>query len=165
LFADITRSSALLNKIRTGEVIDLLNEYFDRLGSIALRYGGTIDKFLGDGLMVRFNIPRRIANYEVAAVKAGLAMQAEFEQIRLEWQRLGRPVEGLGNRIGLASGPVNVAAHLCEASRQTEAGILVCKTTFERAERELISQARFVPLKGNFEEPVYEVQPIAGRRD
>jgi len=71
LFADITRSSALLNKIRTGEVIDLLNEYFDRLGSIALRYGGTIDKFLGDGLMVRFNIPRRIANYEVAAVKAG----------------------------------------------------------------------------------------------
>ncbi|MGH7830656.1 MAG: adenylate/guanylate cyclase domain-containing protein [Candidatus Binatia bacterium] len=183
LFTDITQSHSLFENLQTTEVMDLFNEYFDRLGSIALRYGGTIDKFLGDGFMARFNVPRRIADFQAAAIKAAVAMQTEFNQIQTEWQRLGRPVKEISNRIGVASGPVigsmighpqylsytvmgqpvNSAAYLCDEARRTQSGVLICRTTFEAVEKDLSGVARFVPRDFGSGDRGFEVQPLPGR--
>lgn len=182
LFTDITQSHSLFDNLKTTEVIELFNEYFDRLGSIALRYGGTIDKFLGDGFMARFNVPRRIADFQAASIKAAVAMQTEFDQIQTEWQRLGRPVQGISNRIGISSGPVigsmighpqylsytvmgqpvNTAAYLCDEARKTQSGVLICTTTFEKVKKDLSGTARFVRQNFGSGEPGFEVQPLIG---
>jgi len=152
-FLDITASSRLFERLPTDEAVSLLNEYFDRVGSLALRHGATIDKFMGDGMLLRFNIPRALSNYAAAAITTAAAIQAEFRQVRSEWLRMGHPVEPLAHRIGVATGPVvggmighpqyltytvmgtpvNLAAHLCEQACGTRSGLLICPTTYERA--------------------------------
>lgn len=178
LFSDITRSSSLFDRMPTGDVIDLVNEYFDRLGSIAIRNGATIDKFLGDGAMYRFNIPRSISDYAVAAIRTALRMQSEFNLLREEWLRLGYPASGIAQRIGVATGPVmgglmghsqylsytvigqpvNFADTLCEIARGSESGVVVCSTTFDMARDKVRDFASFAPFE-TAEGTVYEVRP------
>ena len=151
LFGDITNFSSLYHNLQISEVTSLVNEYFERLCSIGLRKGCTIDKFLGDGFMLRFNAPRALSGYALAAIKSAFAMQTEFDRLREEWVRLGLSVENLSHRVGIATGTVlgglmghsqylsytvmgetvNQAAHLCEIARESRSGIVVCKTTFE----------------------------------
>jgi adenylate cyclase len=183
LFADLSNSSELFRDLATEQVIELFNEYYDRLGSIALRFGGTIDKALGDGFMARFNVPRRLTDFPMAAVRSALEMQVEFNQIKTEWLRVGRPVKNIANRIGVASGPVigsmaghpqhlaytvigpavNVASYLCDAARQTESGIVICPETREAVGDMLRGVAAFVGLESSAEEARYEVRLLAKR--
>lgn len=179
LFADLSNSRELFRDLATDQVLELFSEYYDRLGSIVLRYGGTIDKALGDGFMARFNVPRRLTDFHVAAIRSALGMQDEFSQIKAEWLRVGRPVEKIANRIGVGSGrvigsmtghpqhlaytvigpAVNAASYLCDAARQTESGILICKNTYESASEMLRGVASFVGLESGSEEVRYEVRP------
>ena len=157
LFADITNFSVLFERLPASDVTDLINEYFDRLCGIALRTGSTIDKFLGDGFMARFNIPRPLADYAIVAVKSAVTMQEEFSELLSEWTRVGYPVGGISHRIGIATGPVvgglmghpqylsytamgeavNLAANLCNEARSTDSGLLVCPVTLEMSRSEL----------------------------
>ncbi len=160
-FLDITASSTLFSLLPTDEAIGLLNEYFERVGGIALRHGATIDKFVGDGMLLRFNVPCALPGYAGAAVEAAAVIQAEFGRIRDEWLRMGHPADRLAHRIGIATGsvvggmighpqyltytvmgaPVNLAAHLCDEARHTRSGILVCPTTWERARGQATARA------------------------
>lgn len=180
LFADITHFSTLFENLKSSLVTDFVNEYFDRLCSIALRNGGTIDKLLGDGFMVRYNVPRPLSNYASAAVRSSLSMQMEFKTLQEEWLRLGQPVQELGHRIGISTGPVmggmmghpqylsytvigpavNKATHLCEISRECDSGILACKDTFALVQHELRDFAIFIESKIARESVVYEVRSV-----
>ncbi len=175
-FGDITNFGSLCNKISARDVTDLVNEYFDRLCSIGLRYGCTIDKFLGDGFMLRFNIPRSISDYALSAIKCSLAMQKEFATLREEWLRLSLPVEDFSHRIGIATGcvfgglmghpqflsytvtgnVVNKAARLTEMAR--EGKILICKRTYELARSKAEELASFIEQDDKIEGTIYEVQ-------
>lgn len=181
LFADITQSSSLFKDLSAEEALDLLNEYFDRLGSVALRHRATIDKFVGDGIMLRFNVPRQINDFAAAAVQCAVAMQNEFSLMRKEWLQVGYPVDAVRHRIGIATGPVvgglmghpqylsytvmgesvNRSAHLCEEARQSRTGILVCKTTFEMA-REVVGESiGFAKRDSSDGSEVHEVRALA----
>ena len=56
-FSDIVGFSALSEQMEAEAFTDLLNQYLTDMSSIAMRYGGTIDKFIGDGMMIFFGDP------------------------------------------------------------------------------------------------------------
>jgi class 3 adenylate cyclase len=169
LFLDLTSSSSLFQTMPTSEAVALLNEYYDRMVALALRHDGMLDRLLGDGMLIRFNVPKRVTDFPAEAVRCALAMQDEFRELRNEWRRINRPVEQLGHRIGIATGtvtagmmghspflsytvlgtPVNRAARLCQVARETGSGIAICETTYERVRAQLGGTARFGEIGGD----------------
>lgn len=111
LFADIRLFTTLSEKMAPGEVITLLNEYFDRMVSIIFRYNGILDKFIGDGLMAVFGVLSK-EDHVSDAVKAALQMQRSTREMMEARKAQGKPTFTIG--IGINSGEViigNVGTH------------------------------------------------------
>ncbi len=102
LFADLRNFTALAESLQPEEVMRLLNEVLGGLADVVLEWGGTLDKFLGDGLMAVWGAPGRHENDGEAAVSAALQMQTVIAAHNQG--RGARPKLELG--IGLNSGPV-----------------------------------------------------------
>jgi adenylate cyclase len=79
LFADIRGFTAISEGLRPEEVVEVLSEVFDRMVDVVLRNHGTIDKFLGDGMMVIFGAPLDDPYQEEHAITAALEMQSELQ--------------------------------------------------------------------------------------
>jgi class 3 adenylate cyclase len=104
LFSDLSRSSMLIKSLDASVVIDFINEYFEALCSVAIRHGGRIDKFMGDGFIVTFNVQHPTPEHEFAAAATALEMQAEFQNVKKKWEIFNIP--DVYNRIGISCGPV-----------------------------------------------------------
>lgn len=103
VFTDIEGFTTRCLTMTAPEVQSLLNDYFGRMVDVVFRHGGTIDKFMGDGLMVFFGDPVDQADHAVRAVRAAVDMQ---RAIRLLNERLEQtPVRV---RIGITTGIVVV---------------------------------------------------------
>jgi len=102
LFADMVDFTCLASRLDPEEVFSLVNACFRRLVSHVFKYEGTLDKFIGDGLMALFGALIAHEDDPDRAVRTALDMQAEMKVISREMQpRLGVPLE---IRIGLSSG-------------------------------------------------------------
>ena len=166
LFADLSGYTAAAERMDPEAVKGLVDRTLRRLGEEIERFGGTIDKFIGDNVMGVFGAPVAHEDDPERAVRAGLAMHDAME----EANRLSREKFGVGFslRVGINSGEVmagavgdrytvmgdavNVAARLQAASRPDS--VTVGESTY-RATREAIAYERLEPmtLKGK-EEPV-----------
>jgi len=104
LFADVTGFTALSEKMDPEDLSAILNECFAGLISIVLRYEGTIDKFIGDGIMAIFGAPLAHENDPERAVRCSLDMVADIE--RFNAHRSDDLSGPLGLHIGLHSGMV-----------------------------------------------------------
>ena len=104
LFADVTGFTALSEKMDPEDLSAVLNECFAGLISIVLRYEGTIDKFIGDGIMAIFGAPLAHENDPERAVRCALDMVADIE--RFNAHRSNDLSGPLGLHIGLHSGMV-----------------------------------------------------------
>ena len=83
-----------------------LNEYFEAMVEIVFAYEGTVDKYIGDGLMVFFGDPEMQPDHAVRCVGAALAMQRKARELRRQWeQEGGLPLQ---IRIGINTGEVVV---------------------------------------------------------
>jgi len=109
LFCDLTASSLLIDTMNFSSAISLMNAYLEKACDVVMQHGGTVDKFLGDGAMLRFNVPREIRDSRMQALRAAVAMREVFETQKESWLRAGMPVSSLFTRIGVASGPVREA--------------------------------------------------------
>ena len=166
LFADLSGYTAAAERMDPEAVKALVDRTLRRLGDEIERFGGTIDKFIGDNVMGVFGAPITHEDDPERAVRAGLAMQeAMVEANRQSREKFG---VGFSLRVGINSGevmagavgdhytvmgdPVNVAARLQDAARSDT--VTVGESTY-RATREAISYERLEPLtlKGK-EEPV-----------
>lgn len=110
MFGDIRGFTAFSDQHEPEVVVKLLNMHFERLTSEVYRHGGTIDKFMGDGILVVFGAPVPVPDAAVRAVKAALAMR----DISLE------PLPGteyvFATGFGIATGPF-VAGHVGSRKR------------------------------------------------
>jgi adenylate cyclase len=106
LFSDIQGFTSLSETMPPDELRRLLNEYFGVMVEIVFRNGGTVDKFIGDGLMVFFGDPEPQPDHAVRCVQAAIEMQQALQTMRQEWQRHGKPI--LHVRIGINTGNVVV---------------------------------------------------------
>ncbi len=88
------------------QIKNLLNEYFEAMTEIVFKHGGTVDKFIGDGLMVFFGDPEAQPDHALRAARASIEMQRRVAELRSAWRQRGdMPIE---IRIGINTGPVVV---------------------------------------------------------
>lgn len=114
LFADIRGFTSLAENVPAAEVAQLLNEYRRRMAVPIAQHGGTIDKFIGDGVMVVFGVPRPTPDDARNALQCALAIRATVPGWNEERARAGRT--GIEIGVGLHFGPV-VAGVLGDRNR------------------------------------------------
>ena len=106
LFSDVRDFTTLSEKMPPAVVTTVLQRYFDRMVHAVHRYDGTVDKFIGDGMMVLFGAPRKSDDACGNAVQCALAMLTELDQLNVEFTREGLPTLTIG--IGINYGTVTV---------------------------------------------------------
>ncbi|MCO5185584.1 MAG: GAF domain-containing protein [Anaerolineae bacterium] len=109
MFCDMTHSSVLFRELNSSSAIQYINQYLETICEVAFRHGATVDKYIGDGVMLRFNIPRRVRNHPLEAILAALEIRSAFRDMIKGWKILGNLPEDIHVRIGLSYGPVQEA--------------------------------------------------------
>ena len=104
LFADVVRSMHLASAVDAERLHEIMTEVFNRSAVVVHRYGGTVDKFTGDGIMALFGAPMALEDHAFRASMAALDIQDEVTGLAAELQR--RDHVALRLRVGLNSGRV-----------------------------------------------------------
>ena len=108
LFADITGSTALTEKLDAEETHDLLYGATERMCAAVENYRGTVCRFMGDGVMAMFGAPTASEHHAVAACEAALMMQDSVMGYARQLEAAGGA--SLRIRVGLHSGEVVVSS-------------------------------------------------------
>jgi adenylate cyclase len=106
LFADIRGFTRLSENAEPQKVVHLLNKYFSAMTEIIFAHGGTLDKYIGDGLMALFGAPTATPEDPSNALNAAVAMQRRIISINEELRAEGYSEIGVG--IGLHTGEATV---------------------------------------------------------
>ena len=106
LFADIRGFTRISEHANPEKIVSLLNRYFSAMTDIIFAHGGTLDKYLGDGLMALFGAPTATPDDASNALNAAVAMQRRLLGINRELRDEGFPEIGVG--MGLHTGEVVV---------------------------------------------------------
>ncbi len=111
-FSDIQGFTALMDNMEEELLTRILNEYLDAMATIAIKHGGVVDKFLGDGVMVFFGDPttRGCRQDAVAAVTMALEMRECLQSLHEEWEQRWGVDCPLHIRVGIHSGYCTVGS-------------------------------------------------------
>ncbi len=184
MFCDLTRSSILFQEMNVSMAIQHINEYLERISDIGLSYGATVDKYTGDGVLFRLNVPRPVKDHPFKAVSAALEMRTAFEKLKSEWITMGRPLTSIYTRIGIAYGevhqavighpqyqyltifgtPVNVAVNLCEAAVRDRNVIIIDKGMYDELSGKVLVEQLPKERLGkamSYVKSAYELQGLA----
>lgn len=106
LFSDIRNFTTMSERLNAKEVVEMLNTYFERACAPLLAEGGSIDKFIGDAIMVEFGAPLPAPDHALRAVRAALALHAVAGEFAgwVEQRFPGRGLPPFAVGIGLHSG-------------------------------------------------------------
>jgi adenylate cyclase len=147
LVADIRQFTLLSEKLAPEQVVSLLNQYFEKMLDVIFRNYGTLDKFMGDGILVEFGAPLEDVNQEKNALTCALQMQEALKALCDTWEKEGKPRIQIG--IGIHTGKaivgnigseqrmeytaigntINVAYRLEQATKTYNKSILASETT------------------------------------
>lgn len=161
VFTDIAQFTPLCENMNAFEVVDMLNNYFDKMVETLINYGASIDKFIGDAIMAIFDKEEDGAH---RAVAAGMAMIANLQELR---ENMGLPIK---MRVGINSGHVilgdigsrlyrrdftvigdnvNTAQRL-ESNSEID-GVLISQSTYDLLGDKVNASPRDLTLKGKKE--------------
>lgn len=180
MFSDIKGFTRYSANLPPDQIQKSLNEYFEAMTEIVFNYGGTVDKFIGDGLMVFFGDPEPQSDHAVRCVCAAIDMQKKVRDFRKRWESEGKmPVQV---RIGINTGEVVVGnmgsarrlsytvlgsdvnlAQRLEANAPVD-GIMISQRTYDLVKDQVLARPLGqIQVKG-FDQPitVYEV-PVDGQ--
>src|SRR5262249_42112581 len=101
VFCDLRGFTAFAETAEPEEGMAVLREYHAALGGIIFRHEGTLERFMGDGLMVLFNDPLPCPDPAARAVKMAVEMRGAVAAMRESWARSGHD---LGFGVGIAHG-------------------------------------------------------------
>jgi adenylate cyclase len=149
VFCDLRGFTAFAETSEPEEVMGVLRQYHDALGELIFRHEGTLERFVGDGLVVLFNDPLPCPDPTPRAVRMALAMRARIAELSDGWRKQGHELGfGVGiaqgyatlGRIGFegrfdyaAIGPVaNMASRLCDEA--TDGEILISQKALAAVE-------------------------------
>ena len=138
MFVDIRGFTALSTNAEASNILQMLNDYYELLVDIVFHHEGTIDKFIGDGMMVIWGAPVAHPDDPARAVGAALDIRRSLEEFNFDRMSRGQsPIEvGIGINTGevvagylgssltmsysVIGDPVNIASRLCSAARPGE---------------------------------------------
>jgi len=153
LFADVVGSTELGSQTDPEVLRQQMTRYYERMKEVAETHGGTVEKFIGDAVMVVFGVPRIHDDDAERAVRCGLAMQAGMAELSQELQT------ELTVRVGINSGEavvqsgddgqfivgdaVNIAARL---QQNADAGEVITGPLTEQLTRSAVEYERHAPV-------------------
>jgi len=182
LFADIRDFSKLSLEMSPDETVSMLNDYFSRMTRVVHTFGGTVDKFLGDGLLALFGAPVRLERAVEKALHAAVRMRDSVEVFNAERKLKGLPQIRVGLCVTFGSavvgtvgsedraaytaiGPtVNLAARLEGLNKRLGTGIIVSREAREHLGPEfMFRELGEHPVRG-WDKPVAVYELIDERR-
>jgi len=101
LFCDLRGFTNFTETSEPEEVMAVLRDYHENLGELIFRYEGTLERFLGDGIMIVFNDPIPCVDHTERAIRLALDMRERVNELGTQWRRKGHE---LGFGIGIATG-------------------------------------------------------------
>ncbi len=172
LVSDMRGFTAIAETLPPPLVLDFLNDVQGMLAGIVKAHGGTVDKFMGDGLLAVFGAPEPLPDHAARALAAARAMQAAIEARNAVRGPRGEPTVRLG--IGVHTGPVvtgclgsagrleftvlgdtvNAASRLEHMTKEQGAAILATEETVRRAGAAGAGETRLIgelPIRGRKE--------------
>jgi class 3 adenylate cyclase len=179
LFCDLRGFTSFAETAAPEELFEVLRAYHELLGELIPQFGGTLEHFAGDGVMVFFNDPVPVEEHELQAIRFAVAARERYEEFAAQWRKRGIDL-GLGigieagyatlGRIGFegrydygALGPVtNLASRL--STRAAGGQILIGQRVYAAAESAVdASPVGELELKG-FGRAIraYEVNGVTG---
>src|ERR1700752_1609413 len=149
VFLDLRGFTAFSDSAEPEEVMDFLRDYHAEMGKLVFKFEGTLERFMGDGIVVIFNDPIRCENHTQKAALMALDMRDRVKELRAAWLKKGYDLDlGVGFATGYATlgtmgfegrmdyGTVgnlpNLAARLCAEAKGGQ--ILTDQKTFSRIE-------------------------------
>jgi GAF domain-containing protein len=152
LFCDLRGFTGFSESSDPEDVMALLREYHAAIGEIINKYGGTLERYAGDGVMVVFNDPIPVDNPALQAVLMAIEMRAAIEGLIEKWRKLGHDIGfGIGIAHGFATlgtigfegrfdyaaiGTVsNVASRLCDEAKPSQ--ILISPRVLMAVEKDI----------------------------
>lgn len=104
LFCDLRGFTSLAERLSSREVVALLNRFHSAMVETIFSHGGTLDKFMGDGIMTYFGAPIALADHAASAVRCAIAMQQRLDGLNRERVSAGESALRMG--IGVHTGTV-----------------------------------------------------------
>jgi adenylate cyclase len=180
LFCDIRGFTPMSEASTPQEIVDLLNDYFERLVEVVFDSHGVLDKFIGDAMMAHWGTLTETPDHAYQAVVAGLTLRDAIREFNRDRIADGRPPVGMG--VGVNSGrlvagymgakrrleftvigdAVNTSSRLCGLAQGDQ--VLISETTHQRVADRI--EARYLgtrQLKGKEQGvKVYEVIALRG---
>jgi len=102
LFSDLIGFTTFSEHRPAEEVVGQLNEYLSAMTDVIFRWNGTLDKFVGDEIVVFWGAPLDQPDHAELAVQCALEMQAKLIELQAQWKIQGKPM--LSNGIGINTG-------------------------------------------------------------
>lgn len=177
MFTNVRNFTPFSERQEPEEVVNFLNLYFTRMVSIVFRTGGTLDKYMGDGLLAEYGVPFPVTKAPLRSVTAALEMVHALHDFN-ESAGLSELAE-VEIGVGIATGPVvagnigslermeytcigdtvNTGARLEKLNRDLGSNIIICEQTY-KAVKDFVVAHRIPPMKAKGKEPmaIYAVE-------
>ena len=151
LFSDIRGFTTIAEKLSPEDITELLREYLTEMTEVVFKYGGTIDKYIGDAIMALYNAPFDQPDHAVQAVWTGLEFQNRLTALSERWEaksglklrngvgiNTGEAVVGIiGSRqrfeYGAIGDTINLGARLEGLSKEFGSPIIISEATYTAA--------------------------------
>jgi adenylate cyclase len=184
LFSDIRGFTSISERLQPEQVEEMLGEYLTEMTQIVFKHRGSVDKYMGDGIMALYNAPFEDPEHALNAIRTGLEFQERALAVSARWQeKLGVSIRiGVGINTGemlvgtlgsrqrfeyTALGDnVNLASRLESATKDHGASIIISEYTYEHVKgRFPIRELGVVTVKGKSRPvKIYGVVPASARQ-
>ena len=183
LFSDIANFTSVSEKLQPEALVEQLNEYLSAMTEVVFKYGGTLDKYIGDAIVAFWGAPVDVPDHAFKACEAACEMTKELSVLHEKWRQNQKPI--LNFRVGINTGDmivgnvggqerfaytvigdsVNLAARLETANKMYRTRILISEFTYEMVKDKVFARELDLIIVKGKSKPVKIYEVISSRQN